>query len=80
MQGREIEDVIRRIESVEDDVLRFIEDHPQLIRSRSTLDVLRRLKEAQASLRAVRGKLAGMKAATLSPREAFSYRILRKPH
>ena len=43
MQANELEDVIKRIESVEEDVLRFIEDDPQLIRSRSTLDVLRSL-------------------------------------
>ena len=80
MQPKELEDVIRRIELVEDDVLRFIEDNPQVIKSRSTLDVLRRLKTALASLRVVRGKLAGMKAASLSPRVSFQYRILRKPH
>jgi hypothetical protein len=80
MQPKELEDVIRRIELVEDDVLRFIEDCPQLIKSRSTLDVLRRLKAALASLRAVREKLAGMQSATFPPPEAFQYRILRKPH
>lgn len=81
MQSKELEDVIERIELVEDDVLRLIEDHPRLIRSRSTLDVLRRLKIALASLRSVRGKLTGLEAdPSTSAFEAFQYRILRKPH
>jgi hypothetical protein len=80
MQSKELEDVIRRVEAVEDDVLHFIEDHPQAIKSETTLEVLRRLKTALVSLRAVRVKLAGMKAANLLPPERFQYRILRKPH
>lgn len=81
MVAKDLEDVIRRIEQVEDDVLRLIEDHPQLIRSRATLEVLRRLKVAQASLRAVRGKLGGLKTVVMSgTRGSFQYRILRKPH
>jgi hypothetical protein len=81
MQAKELEDVIERIELVEDDVLRLIEDHPQLIRSRKTIDVLRRLKVALASLRSVRGKLTGMEADTAaSAIESFQYRVLRKPH
>jgi hypothetical protein len=81
MRAKELEDVIRRIEHVEDDVLRLIEDHPQLIRSRATLEVLRRLKVARASLRSVRGKLGSLKTVVLSgTRGSFQYRILRKPH
>jgi hypothetical protein len=81
MQAKELEDVIERIELVEDDVLRLIEDHPHLIRSRSTLDVLRRLKVALASLRSIRSKLTGIQADTSSSAlGAFHYRILRKPH
>ena len=81
MRTKELEDVIRRIEHVEDDVLRLIEDHPQLIRSRATLEVLRRLKAARASLRLVRGKLGGLKTVVLSStRGPLQYRILRKPH
>jgi hypothetical protein len=81
MREEELEDVIRRIEHVEDDVLRLIEDHPQLIRSRTTLDVLRRLKAARASLRTVRGKLSGLRSVIVtSARGSFQYRILRKPH
>lgn len=80
MQAKELEDAIRRVEIVEDDVLRFIEDHPQAIKSRSTLDILRRLKLALASLRAVRVKMAGLEASKLPGRENLQYRILRKPH
>ena len=79
MQLKQLEDVIRRVEVVEDDVLRFIEDHPQVIKSKSTLDVLKRLKSALASLRAVRGEIAGLEA-NLPPQEPVQYRILRKPH
>ena len=79
MQANELEDVIRRIESVEEDVLRFIEDDPQLIRSRSTLDVLRSLKEALGSLHSVRGQLGGMDTSP-GALESFHCRILRKPH
>lgn len=79
MQANELEDVIKRIESVEEDVLRFIEDDPQLIRSRSTLDVLRSLKEALGSLRSVRGQLGGMDTSP-GALESFHCRILRKPH
>jgi hypothetical protein len=81
MRTEELEDVIRRLEHVEDDVLRLIEDHPQLIRSRTTLDVLRRLKAARISLRSVRGMLAGLKSVIVpGARGSFQYRILRKPH
>lgn len=81
MQEKELEDVIERIENVEDDVLRLIEDHPQLIRSSSTLHILRRLKVALASLRSVRAKLMGLKTATgAATQERVHYRILRKPH
>ena len=81
MQAKELEDVIERIENVEDDVLRLIEDHPQLIRSSSTLQILRRLKVALASLRSVRGKLTGLGITTSTgTQESFHYRILRKPH
>lgn len=80
MQATDIEDVIRRIELVEDDVLRFIEDNPQVIKSRSTLDVLQRLKAALESLRSVRGKLGRMKSAAAPSPGSFHYRILKKPH
>jgi hypothetical protein len=82
MRAEELEEVIRRIEHVEDDVLRLIENHPQLIRSRTTLDVLRRLKATRTSLRAIRGKLGGLRTVILSgARGSFQqYRILRKPH
>ena len=80
MQATDIEDAIRRIELVEDDVLRFIEDHPQVIKSRNTLDVLQRLKAALDSLRVVRGKLGGMKSAAAPLPGPFQYRILKKPH
>ena len=80
MQSKELEDVIRRVEIVEDDVLRFIEDNPQVIKSKGTVEILKRLKSALASLRAVRGDMAGMVAADVSPREPLQYRILRKTH
>ena len=81
MGTKELEDVIRRIEHVEDDVLRLIEQDPQLIRSRTTLEVLRRLKMARATLRSVRVKLGSLKTVVLSgTRGSFQYRILRKPH
>ena len=81
MQAKQLEDVIARIENVEDDVLRLIEDHPQLIRSSSTLHILRRLKVALATLRSVRGKLTGLNLATAAEaQESSHYRILRKPH
>lgn len=80
MQSKDLEDVIRRIELVEDDVLYFIEDHPQVIKSAGTLEVLERLKTALASLRAVRAQLAGMEAADIPPPGRLQYRILRKPH
>ena len=80
MQSKELEDVIRRVEIVEDDVFRFIEDNPQVIKSKGTVEILKRLKSALASLRAVRGNMAGMEAADVPPREHLQYRILRKPH